>query len=259
MVERKGTPDILGDLLSVGKPPKREPEDISNSGLNVEAASVNKDQPVAKQPSVPVNMNPTDIEAQFAQATNTLALLAPVVGSQRLLEWLDDMRNTLGRKDRQSAQSIQAKPNIAAWVKQHLSARMAAVDHMATGLLVNVRYNVDVWARINCEQFNTEYDLWVEYREKNASIKTKDIYSLVRKGIDVFYAARAHKRDFWFDRLMLVSSSPFDLSTISLAEDYGVICVLYDGTDFEIKTDIDWQLKPTWLRHAEEALEGLQG
>ena len=258
-MDRKGTPDILGDLLRVGKPPESEPEEIPTSNINDGAGLGVKEQTAPEQPSSPVIMNPTDIEAQFAQATNTLALLAPVVGSQRLLEWLDDMRNTLGRKNRQSAQAAMAKPNIATWVKQHYNARMAAVDHMATGLLVNVRYNVDVWARINCEQFHTEYDLWVEYREQNSSIKKQNIYSLVRKGIDVFYAARAHKRDFWFDRLMLVSSSPFDLSTISLAEEYGVICVLYDGTDFEVKTDIDWQQKPTWLKQAEEALEGLQG
>jgi len=101
--------------------------------------------------------------------------------------------------------------------------------------------------------------MWIECKDRKSPVKRKDVLTLVRKAVDVYYSAHADKKDFWFDRLMLVSSAPFDPKAITEANRYGVTCVLYDDAGYQIQACKEWKRKPRWLKEAERALDKLQG
>lgn len=245
MVDRRNTPDILA---SMGALPKerilssrdRHPDAIIHQSFDQSS-----------------HVSTEGVEETLTRATQALTALGGVLGRKKLIRWLDEIRDTILTQKDQGFSSQLSIPDITIWLTKHLKAANTAPYYLITGRIVEHPYKVDIWARFIRRQTQTE--MWIECWDKNSLVKPKDILSLVRKAVDVFYAAHADKRVFSFDRLMLISSSPFDPIAIAAANRYGVSCVLYDNLKYTFQACEDWQQKPKWLAKAEETLEELQG
>ena len=125
-----------------------------------------------------------------------------------------------------------------------------------SGLEVKRPYEVDVWALFKGGFFKGRSDLWIECKDRKSTIKRKDISDLVHKAKDVYHAAQENKQDFWFDNLMLASTSRFDSDAIKTANQFGVTCIYYDGKKYTQQNETDWQDKnPLWLKEAEVAYD----
>lgn len=262
MANRKRTPDILGDLLGGSDPTaaEQEPKMKGTEGEQVSLPIEGFEKP--KKSKKRVKAKDSDIEyfeSLLDRGASALELVAEVLGRPRLVKWLDEMKVVFSGEDvvmeeeqeEKREQSTGFKQKVATWTENHFGATSATVDYSANGLTTKMPYEVDIWAHFNGENSRTDLEMWVECRESRNSVKSRDILNLVRKATDVFNAAHTVKQEFWFDRLMIVSSAPFEDSALEIAVQRGVICVLCDGAGYELQTEENWRLKPSWLRDAE--------
>jgi hypothetical protein len=146
---------------------------------------------------------------------------------------------------------IELEKKVEAWAKKRFRPSKTTVRLQASGLSVKRPYDVDVWVCIPRGWFKDEIDLWIECKDRSASIKRKDISELISKAKDVFEAAKAGRQDLWFNRLMFVATSRYDYDAIALAVQEGVACIYYDGKAYSLQSDWDWDEKPKWLRDVE--------
>lgn len=152
------------------------------------------------------------------------------------------------------AMGMALEEKVEKWAKNRFKASQTAIRYLTTGLSVKRPYEVDVWVRIPRGLFRSDIDLWIECKDRNSSIKRRDISDLISKAKDVYEAADAGKHEFWFDTLMLVSTSRYDSDAIALADQEGVACIFYDGKTYMLKNNWDWDNKPKWLRDIEAAI-----
>ena len=246
MGSRKETPDILGELLGGSKSFPSDPAAETLDPTKEHENRLNKD----KETDADIEYG----ESLLARAASTLKAASQVLDQQRMLEWFAETQRSFGREDFEEGvrpQGSSLENRVVEWAERHLGAKSTSIGYLANGLTAKRRYNVDVWAHLKGDPFRPDLDLWIDCREENRPVTNKDVSEFVKKATDVFLAAHTDKQDFWFDRLMFISISPFSREVLELAEDYGVICVLYDRTSFLIQTDPYWKLKPRWLREAE--------
>ena len=258
MADRRSTPDILGDLLG-GSPPPSSQLKFQESALKKIPAKQSGGDTEIPRVSESGEVDTNYFETLLEHAASALVLVAEVLGHQKLVDWLEEMRDVFTTDETVTTRKAPAeafKQNAANWAKKHLGAKMATVCYLASGAMVKSPYEVDVWAQFKGEGAQSDLDVWIECRDSEESVKKKDIMKLVQKATDVFHAAHAEKQDFWFDRMMLISNSAFDHGTLELAEQIGIACVSYDGTSYSFKTKGNWKLKPNWLRDV-EASEGI--
>ncbi|MDY6911701.1 MAG: hypothetical protein SVM79_05010 [Chloroflexota bacterium] len=232
MTARKRTPDILGTLLKETGAGRFWPETVS---------------PLNELIGTP-------------EAIDILPAFASVLG-YRSVDRRVKAENASKNDKSTVAEAIlltSFEHSVAVWAKEHLKARQTTPHYLATGLMHSYPYSVDVWAHFNGGHFRSYFDMWVECKDQVLPVNRNDISALMLKAIDVFCAAHAQRQDFWFDRLMIVSTAEFDSDALALANDYGVVCVHYAGTNYLIQTNENWQQKPKWIIKAEETLESLQ-
>ena len=245
MVDRRNTPDILATL---GALPKEKTE--IRQGAKLGFSSEQSQEAVMQESS-------EHLEEIINRAAQSVVSLGRIMGKRKLVDWLDEIRDTIViQKDRETA-GLLSIPDVAVWLKKSLGAAITTRNYLTTGRVIEHPYKVDIWARIPGKQ--TQIDMWIECKDRKSPVKRKDVLTLVRKAVDVYYSAHADKKDFWFDRLMLVSSAPFDPKAITEANRYGVTCVLYDDAGYQIQACKEWKRKPRWLKEAERALDKLQG
>ncbi|MFO8010520.1 MAG: hypothetical protein R6U89_06885 [Dehalococcoidia bacterium] len=262
MADRRRTPDILGDLLGGSRPPTRDEiqqkfpvDDKTENGTE----TAEKLKGIPKTPGSTTEDDIKHFEDLLEHAGSALVLVAEVLGYQRLVNWLEDMLDVFSTDE--TVQSRKApgeafKQNAANWAKRHLGAKNVDIYTLANGLVVSSPYEVDVWAQFEGEGAQADLDVWIECRDTSDPVKKTDIMKLVQKVTDVFHASHAGKQDFWFDRLILISNSSFNHDALELAQQMGVACVNYDGTNYTFATKGNWKLKPNWLKDA-EASEGI--
>ncbi len=256
MADRRNTPDILGDLLG-GSPPS------SPQGSEKAAEKSPAKQPgtIPEIPKVPDSQqdDPQYFENLLEHAASALVLVGQVLGHQRLVGWLEEMLHVFASDETvasRKAPEESFKQNAANWVEKRLGAKTTDIHYRANGLAVTDPYEVDVWAHFKGEGAQSDLDVWIECRDAKEPVRKSDIMKFIQKATDVFHAAHTDKQDFWFDRLILVSTSSFDIMAIDLADEVGVTCVSCDDTNYEFQSNPNWKLKPGWLRDA-EASEGI--
>ncbi|MFO8101938.1 MAG: hypothetical protein R6U37_07230 [Dehalococcoidia bacterium] len=256
MVDRRNTPDILGDLLGGSPPPAP-----SNSQKEAEKSSAKQSgglSEVSKSTDLE-QKDPQYFENLLEHAASALVLVGQVLGHQRLVAWLDEMRDIFASDETVAARKAPEesfKQSTANWAERRLGAKTTDIHYKANGLAVTDPYEVDVWAHFKGEGAQSDLDVWLECRDVEEPVRKSDIMKFVQKGTDVFHAAHTGKQDFWFDRLILVSTSSFDVLALELADQVGVTCVSCDDTTYEFQSNPNWKLKPGWLRDA-EASEGI--
>mgnify|MGYP001120390059 CR=1 FL=1 len=257
MVDRRNTPDILGDLL--GGSPSRSSS--KSEGKESGQALPKQRQEIPKIP-MPEGVSGSDLkyfESLLEHAGSALVLVAEVLGKQKLVDWLEEMLDIFASDTSvasRKAPGASFKQNVATWAEKHLGARHTDTNHFAHGLLVTNPYEVDIRANFKGEGAQRDLDVWIECMDLEETVKKRDIMKLVQKATDVFHAAHTDKQEFWFDRLILVTTSSFAPEALDLADQVGVSCVTYDGTSFSFKNKSNWKLKPNWLRDA-QASEGI--
>jgi len=257
MANRKKTPDILGDLLggnNLVAPESPAKTVTSKTKHKAHPAGQPKTSTSDQQTGKPAESDAEYFETLLDRAASALELVAEVLGRRRLVRWLDEMKEAFSTEESASDRKIPSatfRQNCASWATNHLGAESTTMRYLANGLSSGEPYEVDIWAHFKGEGSQNDLDIWIECVDSEPSIKRKHILKLVDKATDVFHAAHTEKQEFWFDRLMLVSTSPFDASALELAEQEGVVCILYDGTSYVFQSEGNWKLKPKWFREAQ--------
>ena len=255
MADRRNTPDILGDLLG-GSPPLSQPKEREASKPPTRQSG---DIPEIPSATGSQQNDPEYFENLLEHAASALVLVSEVLGQQRLVDWLEEMHHVFASDDTvasREAPTVTFKENSASWAEKHLGDKTTDIHYRANGSVVTNPYEVDVWAHFKGEGAQSDLDVWIECRDAEESVRKRDIMKFVQKATDVFHAAHTDKQDFWFDRLILIATTSFDILSLELADQVGVTCVTYDGTNYVFKSNPNWKLKPNWLRDA-EASEGI--
>lgn len=257
MANRKKTPDILGDLLGGAKLPKPQSKANVTEGEQAELPIPENNNKTAsrKKTNKSKEADAEYFEGLLYRGAGALELVAEVLGRRRLIEWLDEMRTFFGGQEPDSGRkgpSLAFKQNVATWAENYLGAESSTIGYLANGMESSDPYEVDVWGHIKGESSRNDLEIWFECRDGGNPVTKEDILNFVRKAVDVFEAAHTIKQEFWFDRLMLVSSVPFDDGALSYAQEEGVVCILSDGSGYQLLTEENWRLKPGWLRKAEK-------
>ncbi len=142
---------------------------------------------------------------------------------------------------------------VETWARRRLKASHSMTRYLVSGLSISRPYEVDVWIRISRGFFKSDSDLWIECKDRKASIKRRDISHLVSKARDVYEAAENERQEFYFDKLMVVSTSRFDSDAIALANQEGVACVLYNGKTYMLINEWDINYEHKWLKDIKAA------
>ena len=216
MATRKKTPDILGDLLGGNESPADEKEAKGEFSEGKQASLPIKEftkQKVPRKTSKPKEADIDYFESLLDRGAGALELVASVLGRNRIVQWLDEMRKSFGETDVEveiergrKSPSIVYKQRVANWVENNLGATSTTIDYPANGLSTRRPYEVDVWGHMKGENSRNDIEIWVECKSNGTAVKRRDISTLVKRAIDVFHAAHTVKQEFWFDRLMIVSA-----------------------------------------------------
>jgi hypothetical protein len=145
---------------------------------------------------------------------------------------------------------IKPEKKVESWARKTFKASSTETRYYVNGLSIKRPYEVDVWVHIDSKflgLLGSERDIWIECKDRKASIKSKDISNLVSKAKDVYQAANSGKQPFYFDRLMFVSTSRYDSDAIAFADQEGVTCVLYNGKSYLLANKWNWEEDPKWL------------
>ena len=140
---------------------------------------------------------------------------------------------------------------VAAWAKKQLKADFAKTD-LATGLGKR-SHQVDVHVQIKGKGlFGKTADIWIECKDRKSSVKTADVFKLVGYAKDVFRAFKADREDLYYNGLMIVTTSKFDIDALNYANQFDVLCVCFDGKKYEAQNDPkNWVGEPAWLKQVE--------
>jgi len=238
MATRRETPDILGSFT--------EPSPI------IQRQRSQDDPPPWAGPG----LAPERLSAWLDELAHTLPLCAEVLGRDRVLAWLQGLRERLERRETSTDGRRRLKEEAHHWILHDVGAKAAVLNLEVPGLISSRPYVVDIWACLGSRRSTEGVDLWVECRAGQPAT-AREVRQLARKAVDVYYAARAQRRDLWFDRLMLLAEG-FDPPALEEASRLGVACIVWESGK-RPSGRFDWEEKPLWLRKAEEVLEQLQG
>jgi len=129
---------------------------------------------------------------------------------------------------------------VARWAKRYFGA-----DEVKTNIYVNGitkrPYEVDVYVRRRVGFLGRRVEnIWVECKNRKASIKRTDIFKLVESARDVNKAYDAGREDEYFDRLIFVSVSRFDVDALSYAKEKDIACFHYKNNKYELENNVNW-------------------
>jgi len=149
---------------------------------------------------------------------------------------------------------VELENRVKLWAYKKFKVTDSATRYFVNGLSVTKPFEVDVWIKIPTGLFGwSTTNVWIECKDRKASIKRGDVFNLVSKAKDVYQAVRKGKQDLYFDKLMIVTTSRYDTDAIALANQEGVACYLYDGGKYLLFNDWDWDNEPKWLRDVKTA------
>jgi len=116
-------------------------------------------------------------------------------------------------------------------------------------------YEIDV--HVHKTGLLTSEDILIECKNIKSSIKRAHMFKLLSSANDIKDAYEAGREKFYFDKLVFVSTSNFDVDALSYAAANNIACFHYDGKNMELKTK-DGGVGG-FLKTLEEAIGGLPG
>jgi len=136
---------------------------------------------------------------------------------------------------------------VAAWAKRKFKTDFARSD-LARGSIAQRPHQVDVHVQKQKGLLRQPDDIWIECKSMKQSIKRTDISKLVNDAQDVYKAAHKGGEKLFYNGLMLVSTSKFDIDALNYANEYDVLCIHFDGKAYkEQNNPKNWLGEPKWL------------
>jgi hypothetical protein len=127
---------------------------------------------------------------------------------------------------------------VAKWAKRYFDATEVQTNILVNGLRVKRPYEVDV--HVYKKKLLSQSDIWVECKDISSSIRRTHIFKLLSSAQDVEDAHHEGREEFYFDRLVFVSSSNFDTDALSYADENDIACFHYDGKKYVLKNNPSW-------------------
>lgn len=123
---------------------------------------------------------------------------------------------------------------VAKWAKEFFSADKVETNILMNGNNVKRPYEIDV--HVHKAGLLTSEDIWIECKNIKSSIKRTHMFKLLSSANDIKDACEAGREKFYFDKLVFVSTSNFDVDALSYAAENNIACFHYDGENMELKT-----------------------
>lgn len=139
---------------------------------------------------------------------------------------------------------------VAAWAKRQFKTDFAISD-LARGSIAQRPHQVDVHVQIKHRGLfgGVTNDIWIECKKMKSTVKRTDIYKLVNDAQDVYKAHEKGGEKLYYDGLMFVSTSKFDIDALNYANEYDVLCIYFDGKAYkEQNNPKNWLGEPAWLK-----------
>lgn len=191
-----------------------------------------------------------------------VALVKPVRQKTQKQEAVRQTRQPMGKglpvEERETAYSKgrDFEDQVAKWAKRRFRTAYAIPGHVRGGTSVR-GHQVDVHVRIERKRlFGKDIDdIWIECKNMKASVKRTHIEKLVNAAQDVCRAAEKGGQDYYFNGLIVVSKSRFDIDALNYADMYGVLCVQVDAKGYaQVNKPEDWLRQPKWLKQVQYTL-----
>jgi len=229
----KGTRAELVSRLSSSVPPKKVFESLTNEQLQLILSKYQK----------PTSGNKRELMNRILPLIKS----AKRVSVQRAKASVRTQTQAKGKKaDYEKGRGFEDQ--VAAWAKKRFRADFAKPD-LVRGAVGLRPHQVDVHVRKTKRGGHYCNDIWIEYKNIKGTIKRTNIYKLVNDAQMVYKAWKKRVEDFYFDGLMVVSASKFDIDALNYANEYGVLCIYFDGRTYKQQNEPgNWLGKPRWLR-----------
>ena len=130
---------------------------------------------------------------------------------------------------------------VARWTKREFDAIGFETNQLFKGKTAVRPFEVDVVFWVKDGRV-----IWVECKDRKASIKRADIFKLLNSAIDVrknvpsftLAGLSEEQAKMNWSYLLFVSTSPFDSDAINFAKAHNIGCYQYDGKKFQEKNKL---------------------
>ena len=142
---------------------------------------------------------------------------------------------------------------VAAWARRKFKTDFAQ-SALARGAAVQRPHQVDIHVQKKAGLFGGADDIWIECKHMKSTVKRTHISKLVNDAKDVYEAFEKGGEKLYYNGLMFVSTSEFDIDALNYANEYDVLCVHFDGKAYkEQNSPKNWLGRPKWLEQVKYA------
>ena len=136
----------------------------------------------------------------------------------------------------EKGQAFEAK--VGRWAKKEFDAEVVKRNQLFKGKTAVRPFEVDIVIRTKGSLLTAGNVIWIECKDRTASIKRVDIFKLLSSAKDVKKAVGGvslleKQSEAQWDYLVFVSTSKFDADAINFAKENNMACYFYDGRAFQ--------------------------
>jgi len=126
---------------------------------------------------------------------------------------------------------------VATWAKRFFKASEVKLDRWFQGKTAVRPYNIDVWVKRKGGLLERDKILFIECKNRAATIKRADITKFLASAKDIGAAVSVDlvfgtSDERYWDSLAFVSTSEFDTDALHLAKQSKIGCYYYDGSKY---------------------------
>jgi len=231
-VSDKGTRAELVSRLSSRVPPRKVLESLTNYQLQLILSKCQR----------PTSGNKRELVKRILPLIKT----AKSVSVQRAKASVKTQTQAKGKKaDYEKGRGFEDQ--VAAWARKRFNTDFAKPD-LVRGAVGVRPHQVDVHVR-KTKRGGDHHDIWIECKNLKGTIKRTHISKLVDDARMVYRARKKGIERYYFDGLMFISASEFDIDARNYANEHGVLCLYFDGKTYKQQNEPgNWLGKPRWLR-----------
>jgi hypothetical protein len=144
------------------------------------------------------------------------------------------------------------KAKVASWAKNQFNAAVVNRNELFGGKTAVGPFEVDIVLWTKGGILSDRKVIWIECKDRKASIKGDDINKFAESARDVKKAVKPYsvfrfsdKSGEEWDHLVFVSTAQFDADAIKFAKEHKIACYYYDGIIFQeiVKFKRRWLLR----------------
>ncbi len=226
----KGKKHELVSLLISNIPPKKILQCLSDKQLQL----------ILKRNSLPINGNKNEMVKWILALTKS-----PKQQAARQIESLVTKETKPGTKEADYKKGIKFEERVASWAKRKFNTDFAKSD-LVNGMVARRPHQVDIHVRK--KKLFGQDDIWIECKNMTSSVKRTHISKLVDDAKDVYKAFDKGGEEYYYNGLLFVSTSKFDHDALRYADEYDVLCIIFDGKTYKQQNNPKyWLGQPQWL------------